>query len=164
MSSYEIVERNWEEFQRRLPGFFIRLGAHEQDIGDLVQETAYQLFRSYGKLEREEDFFRWGFGVAKYVLYHHYDNVTVSRKKQEEVQKSFDHSRLLNPEDTLITCLTIEDCLGELSDQEREIVTLKYLEGYVLEEISEKINLSKSQVDRILKRGLKKLHDFLDNP
>lgn len=56
----------------------------------------------------------------------------------------------------------IEAGLGILSDRQREIVRLARIEGYSIEEIANRIEMSASAVKVTIHRSLKKIRTFLD--
>jgi len=153
------AEKCWDELCLRLPGFFFRLGACGIDLEDLIQETAFRIFKNLNSLNCEADFSKWGFGIAKNILYQHYQEKTMDRKKQEKVDGYFLLKQAGGFEKHLLTSIDLDSNLAALTDSEHEILTLKLLEGYTLIEIGEKCGLDKSKVDRILKKTLEKLRE-----
>lgn len=51
----------------------------------------------------------------------------------------------------------IKDLLAKLDDREKEIVSLKFYEGYTNKEIAKKLNLSETNISTILYRAIEKL-------
>jgi RNA polymerase sigma-B factor len=54
--------------------------------------------------------------------------------------------------------------LGHLSEKERELVRLRFVEDLTQKEIADQLGLSQSYLSRVLRRLLERLHDELEDP
>ena len=62
-----------------------------------------------------------------------------------------------NDQEELLNRLLLEELLKELSDQERELITLRYFEEKTQSDIAKRLGISQVQVSRMEKRILTRL-------
>lgn len=66
-----------------------------------------------------------------------------------------------NKEETWIEHLSLSDAMHNLSDREREIITLRFFEGKTQMEVADFIGISQAQVSRLEKNALRSMRGYL---
>lgn len=66
-----------------------------------------------------------------------------------------------NKEETWIEHLSLNDAMKNLSDREREIITLRFFEGKTQMEVADFIGISQAQVSRLEKNALHTMREYL---
>lgn len=66
-----------------------------------------------------------------------------------------------NKEETWIEHLSLSDAMHNLSDREREIITLRFFEGKTQMEVADIIGISQAQVSRLEKNALRTMRVYL---
>lgn len=132
-----LFENVWREIQSKLTGYFYRQACPEEDVRDLVQETAT---RAWTNLETcKGDLPAWMFGIARYVF------LDYLRRKKDETTIEIDAvDQRFNPEARSIEKLLISQCLQELDPIDRECLVMHDLQGYRFEDIAKKLGISRS--------------------
>jgi len=130
-----------------------------EDLTSAVFEKALVNFSKYSS--DKASFSTWIFSIARNVVIDHY---RVSRKRQttsldEAIEMP---SRDLPPEEELerkeqLECLGV--CLAELSEEEQEIIRLKFGAELNNRQIAKMLGLSETNVGTKLYRAVRKLRD-----
>jgi hypothetical protein len=113
----EGAERKYKELRRKLVQYFTRRGCHIPD--ELADETVDRASKSIaeGKVDRSVDPQRYCFGVAKNVLREY--------QKRPQPDPLPNDVRFIEPradrKEREAACL--EECLGQLSERDRDLVT-----------------------------------------
>lgn len=132
---------------------FLRVG-NRQEAEDLTQETFLKLVESIPSYRQDSTLKTYLFSIAKHTLVDSYDKKSRRQRLMEKIkrnlpftkyaQNSFKHAELLM-------------LLDHLTNEERELIILKYYLGFSYKEISEITNLSTSHVGVKLSRAKEKL-------
>ena len=152
-------EDKWRELEKAnwLPGLFYRLGVPQHDIPDLINETAYQAFRSIQTLEDWDAFDRWVGGIARHI-YMRYRRDAFSREmKREMLTGEFMVSRQDSPDRSVYDKLMVEECLRRLDKLDQDIVVYRALEGYKWDEISKLVGKPRASVARHYQKAISRL-------
>ena len=130
---------------------------NEDDAADCVQDTALDAFAGIKKLKDEEAFGGWIFKIL----------ITKIKLKQKEYiaarqQQSTDDTEIA-AYSSEFEGVEIMDALGQLSDAERECITLSYIGGYKGEEITKLTGIAHSTVRSHIARAKQKLRALLND-
>lgn len=143
-----------ERYQNQALVHSIAILANREDAQDATQEAFVDAFNGLKKFDLGRRFYPWF-----YVLLRNRCFKLISRRRPED---SLDQSYILaDPKGAPDERLAVEEALGSLSAQEREIVTLKYLDGLSYDELSEYLQIPRGTVMSRLFHGRQRLQVIL---
>lgn len=106
--------------------------------------------------EKKASLSTWIFNITKNTLIDHY------RSKHIDYELLDNYEYLDESETVSATELAdLANALNKISQEEKEIVVLRYYEGYTLKEVAEKMKLSYGVVKLRHNSALEKLKDYL---
>ncbi len=130
-----------------------RVGGDRQVAEDLLQETVVAALGSAANYRGEAAASTWMCGIARHLLARHWEmerraEVTTSRLRVvADQQDSRDEiEELARRED-------VAAALGRLPALQRQVLTLKYLDGLPVQEIAAQVGRTRVQVQSLLQRG-----------
>jgi RNA polymerase sigma-70 factor (ECF subfamily) len=134
---------------------FARVAGDQAVAEDLLQETLVEAVRSAGGFRGESALSTWMCAIARRRLARHYE-----RERRAEVTRRSFH---LVGNSTAATAESAEAdferqdevvrALGHLPALQRQVLVFKYLEDMSVQEIAERVNRSRVQVQSLLQRG-----------
>lgn len=137
-----------------------RIG-NDADTEDIVAEAFMNAARSFSSFDsRRAKFSTWVVAIARNCIVNHHrkarptvaiEDVSEGAFAQPDESKTVDDRMLA---DLLLNCL---------DDDEREIVLLKFREGFRNVDIAEELNMSASTVSTKVARALAKMRDVLNS-
>ncbi len=144
-----------ENYQRQANGHAVAILANREDAADAVQEAFIDAFRSLKSFDKARRFYPWFYVLLRNRCY----KMTAKRRESENIENfEFLAERTgVSAEETI----ALEKALLSLSDEEREIVTLKYLDGFSYDELAEYLEIPKGTVMSRLFNARKKLQTKL---
>jgi RNA polymerase sigma factor (sigma-70 family) len=161
-SKAEVFTRFYEEY---LPKVFRYISYRitdthlAEDITSIVFEKALTNFKSYSP--EKASFSTWVFTIARNTLTDHYRKIykqtTVPLDDPQPILQDGD-----SPEDELEKAedlKILKVCLAELSQAEREIISLKFGAEMTNRQIAKTLAISESNVGVIVYRAVRKLRD-----
>ena len=134
---------------------FARVAGDQAVAEDLLQETLLEAVRSAGGFRGESALSTWMCSIARRRLARHYE-----RERRAEVARRSFH--LVGGTTTASTESAEADferqdevvrALGHLPALQRQVLVFKYLEDMSVQEIAERVNRSRVQVQSLLQRG-----------
>lgn len=132
------------------------LGNHE-DALDAVQEAFIDAFQALDQLDLSRRFYPWFYVILRNRCY----KLAHSRKKRE--MSSSDEMEILapaaniRPEESML----LEQAMLELPIEDRELITLRHLEGLSYQELAERLEVPQGTIMSRLYHARKKLRDKL---
>jgi RNA polymerase sigma-70 factor (ECF subfamily) len=122
---------------------------------DLTSETFFKALRQLPHFEGgDEDFLPWLYTIARNTL------VDRMRKKQEEPVEIVENDlRTENPYHQVELRMDVWMLLSQLSEQQRQVVQLRFIDDMPVKEIADMIGKSESATKSILYRALKQLKE-----
>ncbi len=115
---------------------------NREDALDAVQEAFIDAFQSLKSFDLTRKFYPWFYVLLRNRCYKAATNI--KRKMAENIEDI----QILAPQENLPIeeLLTLERALFSLSDEERELVTLKHLDGLSYEELAERFNIPRGTI------------------
>ncbi|MBS6628414.1 MAG: RNA polymerase sigma factor [Clostridiales bacterium] len=148
----------YDRYKQKLVNFaYFRLGNLE-DAEDLVQECMLKVFENLPALQKPEAFTAW---IYK-ILYR--DCATfLKRRAREQDNEDIENYTDILPADTAADFESIElrQALGQLAEDERNIVLLSVVSGLKSKEIAQITGLTAGNVRQKLRRSLAKMRRIL---
>ena len=129
-----------ERYQKQAVGQAIAILGNAEDALDAVQEAFIDAYRSLRNFDQSRRFYPWF-----YVLLRNRCYKMSARRRQTE---SIEETEILAPQTGLPNeeRFALEKALLSLSNEDREIITLKYLDGHSYDELAEYLQLPRGTV------------------
>ena len=146
-----------ERYQAEAMGHALAILTDREDALDAVQEAFLDAYQALGRFDRSRQFYPWFYTILRNRCF----KLLVGRRKN--VGLSLDDALILapvsgvTPEDRL----ALEHALLELTPAERELVTLKHLDGLSYDELADLLDIPKGTVMSRLFHARKRLREKL---
>ena len=129
-----------ERYQKQAVTHAVSILGNREDALDAVQEAFIDAYRSLGRFDPARRFYPWF-----YVLLRNRCFKMTARKRETE---SIGETEILAPQTDLPVeeRFALERALLSLKKEDREIITLKYLEGLSYEELAECLQIPRGTV------------------
>ncbi|MEP6901994.1 MAG: sigma-70 family RNA polymerase sigma factor [Actinomycetota bacterium] len=129
-----------ERYQAQAVGHSTAILGNREDALDAVQEGFIDAFQSLKNFDRAQRFYPW-----LYVLVRHRCFKMIAKKHESE---NIEETEILAPQSDISNeeRITLEKALLSLSKEDREIITLKYLDGSSYDEIAEHLEIPRGTV------------------
>ena len=135
---------------------YYQLSARQADAEDVLQETMFAAVKSIGRFRGKSRLFTWLCGIA-------YHKITDQRRRQGAGRAEADvpldeshHQPGGEVRDGLLqtdTRLAVRQALTSLPDQYRQVLVLKYVEGFSVDDIAVIMGRSFKGVESLLSRA-----------
>lgn len=123
---------------------------NHDDVLDVLQETAYKAIKNSNKIKNREYTLTW---ITRILINSCLQ--TLKKKKHFETVEFNDGAYFVNhTKAELEVEMEVSELLLKLKSNYRDVITLKYIEGYKIKEIAEIYNKPESTVKTWLRRGL----------
>ena len=154
----EVFIAHVEREQEALRGFLLALCCgNKSDADDLAQDVLVKAYISLAGYQEKGRFRSWLFKIAH--------NIFLNHKASCRTMDSIDQARTLMSSDTAENSFQHQDlylALSSLPPKERSAITMFYLNGYSIKEISKMTDTSEDAVKKQLSRGRDKLKQILE--
>lgn len=151
----EIFRLLVEGYQKQAVAHAVAILGNREDALDAVQEAFIDAFQALEKFDRTRRFYPWF-----YVLLRNRCYKMTARKRETE---SIEETEIIAPQNDLPAeeRLALEKALLALSEEAREIITLKYLDGLSYQELAERLQIPRGSVMSRLFYARKQLQEKL---
>jgi len=157
LTSYEKLVRMYEPTVLNTCRYL--LGDNE-DSEDASQDVFIRVFHHIKKFDHKSTFRTWLYRIVRNCCY--------TRVKQQKKQTTLKNAFLLNSELSVdksdndgVISTQMEEALGKLNPEDREIITLRFISELSIKEISETMEIQLSATKMRFYRALEKLKDEL---
>lgn len=138
VEAYNILVSRWE---KRIYNYILRTVGNREDALDLCQETFLKAYRGIAKLNDPARFPQWLFRIA------HNETISLYRRakpvvEDENIEQAVDPAGLARARFDGTTfagaelSLAVEQALGRLNGDQRQVVLLKVYQGFKFDEIA----------------------------
>ncbi|HEV8483849.1 MAG TPA: sigma-70 family RNA polymerase sigma factor [Blastocatellia bacterium] len=146
-----------EHYQAEAIGHAIAILGNREDAMDAVQEAFIDTFQALDRIDLTRRFYPWFYVVLRNRCY----KLAAVRKKRE-MSRSYDLEIVaptpgIRPEDAIV----LEQAMLELPMQDRELITLRHLDGLSYEELAERLEVPQGTVMSRLYYARKRLREKL---
>lgn len=125
---------------------------------DIIQESIKKGLVSLSNLKNDEAIKSWFYTILTRTAF---DFIKKNKVDYVDLTENSEQSLNLQKNISLHEKLTLKDALGELKTIYREIIILKFFEGFTLLEISNILNMNINTVKSNFYRGLDELRELL---
>ncbi len=151
--------------QVRIRNFIRSLVSNSHDAEDLFQRTSMVLWKKFDQYEHGTSFASWAMRVAYFEICDY--RKRLARAKVTFSQEVFDIlaekvAKLAEEEDDTRR-EALEVCLAGLSEQNRELIRMRYLEGLEVEDVAKLVDRPAKTVYRILQQVRTWLHGCIQH-
>jgi RNA polymerase sigma-70 factor (ECF subfamily) len=152
----EAFGRLVERHRRTIFALSVQRGFQQSEADDLAQETFVRAFKSLACLQDPEQFARWLYGIAGHVA----ADAARTRKRRREVGELDDAPELAAEDgahervDADRESAQVFQALAELPEEQRLVLTLRYLEELSPKEIAERLGQPRGTVRSRLHHAL----------
>ena len=146
-----------ERYQAEAMGHAIAILADRNDALDAVQEAFFDAFQALGRFDTSRQFYPWFYTILRNRCF----KLVAVRKKNLAV--SVDEALIVATDSEVLPedRVALERALLELSSAERELITLKHLDGLSYDELAERLEIPKGTVMSRLYHARKRLREKL---
>ena len=146
-----------ERYQAEAIGHAMAILGSQEDAMDAVQEAFIDAFKALDRIDLTRRFYPWFYVILRNRCY----KLAHSRKQRE--MSSSDEMQILapaaslQPEDSML----LEQAMLELPAEDRELITLRHLDGLSYQELAERLEIPQGTIMSRLYHARKRLRERL---
>ena len=146
-----------ERYQAEAIGHATAILGNREDALDAVQEAFIDAFQALDQLDLNRRFYPWFYVVLRNRCY------KLAHGRQKREMSSSDEMEILAPAATIRPedSMLLEQAMLELSAEDRELITLRHLDGLSYQELAERLEVPQGTIMSRLYHARKKLRDRL---
>ena len=155
-----VMEQLYDEIKTDVYAFALAKIGNCADADDIVQDTFVQIFKNSTKYTPQGKPMAWIITIAKNLCFMKLRERKKKAETEDEdffINAQYNADSALTPEDAFI----LNECMNELSDEERQIVVLHVVSGFKHREIAAFLDMALPTVLSKYHRALKKLKNSL---
>jgi len=153
-SSTEEFVRVYSKSQHRIMRFIQCLVPKYSEAEDVLQETSAILWRKWPEFQRDKDFVKWACGIARLEVFRMLrQNKKSGQYLNEDVLNQVAEAALSEAVETdrfAAGEAALKNCIQELAQTEKRVLTLRYQYDKTIVEIAEECNRPKSSIHDLL--------------
>lgn len=161
-----------EEHQQRIFNLAYRMAGNPDDASDMSQEALIKIFRNIGKFKGESKFSTWIYRVATNTCLDEMKKLKRRQTYSLDSEIEMDEGGVkVEVEDTGPTPETsaetrelkgaINEAIAQLSEEHRQVIILRDINGFAYEEIAQVLSCSLGTVKSRVSRARKQLQKIL---
>jgi RNA polymerase sigma-70 factor, ECF subfamily len=146
-----------EHYQSQALGHATAIVGNRDDAVDAVQEAFIDSFQSLERFDLDRKFYPWFYIILRNRCY----KLTNARKQRE--LSNVDEMEILAPTTSVTpeVSMLLDRCLLELPTQDRELLTLRHMDGLSYQELAERLEVPTGTIMSRLFHARKKLRGKL---
>ncbi len=161
--SREAFQRLYHAEFKSILAYAVRRTESADDAADVVSSTFLVAWRRGHEVPAGDEARLWLYGVARHVLANHGRSVRRQARLGERLRQRLAESTLTDPGIEVTDRLLVQSALAQLSDEDREVLTLSIWEGLAPREIAEVVGMEPQAVRTRLFRAKGRLRALLGN-
>lgn len=152
--------RLYLQSQRRIYAYILMLVPNCSDADDILQQSSSIMWEKFDTFEPGSNFGAWAVRIAKYVILDHYKKKRRSHLIfKGELLESFAESAIDSLRHIDERLVFLKKCVGELSDEDRKLIKIRYEQGLKIKEIAHHLSRSVHGLYKTMNR----IHNLLLN-
>ena len=146
-----------ERYQAQAIGHAIGILGNREDAMDAVQDAFIDSFQSLNRFDLSRRFYPWFYIILRNRCY----KAAAARTRQKT--DSIEEAQILEPSASMPyeELLLLDRALLQLDPEDREIITLKHLDGLTYEELAERLRIPEGTVMSRLFHARRRLRERL---
>lgn len=152
----KIIEETIINNHEMLYKIAIKYLKNHEDVLDALQETAFNAIKNSSKIKEKEYVLTW---IIR-ILINNCLQILKKNKRYEIVE--FDENSYYANSIEMDSDIEISEALLKINQKYRDVIILKYIEGYKIKEISKIYKKPESTIKTWLRRGLKDLESEVE--
>ncbi|MFH1708939.1 MAG: sigma-70 family RNA polymerase sigma factor [Planctomycetota bacterium] len=154
-----------ELYQARLRAYAVRYVPNSDDVYDLVQDAFLDAFRHLDRFDPTRDFAPWLRAICLNRVRNHF---RAQRRQQNAARNLVDQALAgqIDDEpdegDALERISALRQCVGELKEDHREIIQLRYHGGIAVKDIADQLQKSAASISMLIMRVKAMLHKCME--
>jgi RNA polymerase sigma-70 factor (ECF subfamily) len=146
-----------ERYQAEAVGHAIAILANRDDALDAVQEAFIDAYQALGRFDSTRRFYPWFYVILRNCCY------KLATKREKRETGSLDDAEIVAPTKGLAAedAALLETALRGLSPDERELITLRHLDGLSYQELAARLEIPEGTVMSRLYNARKRLKQKL---
>ena len=153
----EAITEVYDKHAKQLYSFLLKRCAHKETAEDLVAQSFVKLLESIDKLEwRGVPISAWLYRVALNALADHWRSAAVKKAGNVD-EETWDPPSDDDPEwnaEMTIERERLAGMMGELSQRDQEVLTLRFYAGFKTEEVAKELDISNNHAAVLIYRAL----------
>jgi RNA polymerase sigma-70 factor, ECF subfamily len=146
-----------ERYQAEAIGHAVAILGNREDALDAVQEAFIDTFQALDRIDLTRRFYPWFYAILRNRCY----KLAAGRKKREvcsaEEMEILAPGPSIHPEHTIL----LERAMLELPAEDRELITLRHLDGLSYQELAERLDVPQGTIMSRLYHARKRLREKL---
>ncbi len=146
-----------ERYQAEAIGHAIAILGNREDALDAVQEAFIDCFQALDRVDLTRRFYPWFYVILRnrcYKLFHGLKKREIGTLDEMEILAP---AASIQPEESML----LEEAMLELPTEDRELITLRHLDGLSYQELAERLEVPQGTIMSRLYHARKKLRDRL---
>lgn len=152
----KIIEENIIDNHEMLYKIASKYLKNHNDVLDALQETAFKAIKNSNKLKEEEYALTW---IVRILINNCLQTI---RKKKQIVIVELNEEIIRDNSTQFESNIEISDILCKINQNYRDVIVLKYIEGYKIREIAKIYKKPESTIKTWLRRGLESIGNEVD--
>ena len=139
--------------------FAYLMNAHVAE--DIVQDAFMKLWMIASSLPDETNINSYLYSSVKNSCLNYYKHLQVEDSNKTKLTEALIFTGILEYEDNHLLLEKVQECLQQLSEQQRKVLELKIFQGMSYKEIARELNISEVSVHTHIKRAYKFIRNSL---
>lgn len=168
-SQHETFSQHYNDYFEKIYNYiYFRVGNSRQLAEEYTQDIFIKALEHFDTFDHNSSFSSWIFRIAHNYLVDHYRKKKIAQHDIEDVANSIVASKdakdtFVKDIDTNIDLNLVKSALKELSQIQQELIILRYINEYEIEEIADITGKEANYVRVNIHRALQKLQDNIRN-
>ncbi|WP_163537683.1 RNA polymerase sigma factor SigX [Gracilibacillus sp. YIM 98692] len=160
----------YDKYHQDLYHFIFYMVKNKEQTEDLLQDVYIRVLKSYEFFKGDSTEKTWLFSIARHVTFDHFRKVKRKRNRFLEFFNWEDEGEKLKanqpiPEEVAVLddqMQQVYHCLDNCTPNQKQVVILRYLQGFNIKETAEVLNWTTSKVKTTQHRAIKELQKCMD--
>ena len=146
-----------ERYQAEAIGHAIAILGNRDDAMDAVQEAFIDCFQALDQVDLTRRFYPWFYVILRNRCYKVFSRRSKGEMSNADEIEILAPAKNVQPEETML----LERALLELTAEDRELITLRHLDGLSYQELAERLHVPQGTIMSRLHHARKKLRNKL---
>ena len=160
----------YNKYHRDIYNFVYYMVKNKNLTDNLVQEIYIRIVKSYKNFRGDSSEKTWAFSIARHVVFDHFRGEQRKRKYNDEWSDLEEMKNYIRNDERLPDEVVIQNeevrllyrLLDECSFNQKQVIILRYIQGYSLKETADVLNMTISNVKTLQHRGINKLKTLFE--